>query len=183
MRRTGSPASPRISKRASLQRERRHRYGAALPKPSSKPLSPRFPRPWGEAFVSWWSSRSKKKIADLEQKQLKLGGTWKAGERYAENTLVSFQGGLWLSRAANRHAARVWLTRLAPMREEGRCRMRRQPTYEEVTAALETPSGKRYLAKLQELADHQPQLSDEEIVRRLNLWFEEQGWRPRRRLH
>ena len=40
-----------------------------------------------------------RKIADLEQKQLKLGGVWKAGERYKENTLVSFQGGLWISRA------------------------------------------------------------------------------------
>ena len=40
-----------------------------------------------------------KQIAELEQKQLKLGGVWKAGERYKENTLVSFQGGLWLSRA------------------------------------------------------------------------------------
>ena len=40
-----------------------------------------------------------KKIAELEQKQLTLGGVWKAGERYKENTLVSFQGGLWISRA------------------------------------------------------------------------------------
>jgi hypothetical protein len=36
---------------------------------------------------------------ELEAKALKLGGCWKAGERYAENTLVSFQGGLWISRA------------------------------------------------------------------------------------
>jgi hypothetical protein len=39
------------------------------------------------------------RIVALEQGQLKMGGTWKAGERYAENTLVSFQGGLWISRA------------------------------------------------------------------------------------
>ena len=43
----------------------------------------------------------KARIAELEQKQLKLGGVWKAGERYAENTLVSFQGGLWICRADN----------------------------------------------------------------------------------
>ena len=39
------------------------------------------------------------RIKELEAKQLKLGGVWKASERYTENTLVSFQGGLWLARA------------------------------------------------------------------------------------
>ena len=37
------------------------------------------------------------RIAGLEQGQLKMGGTWKAGERYRENTLVSYHGGLWIS--------------------------------------------------------------------------------------
>ena len=40
-----------------------------------------------------------KRIEQLEQGQLKLGGVYKSGQRYAENTLVSFQGGLWISRA------------------------------------------------------------------------------------
>ena len=40
-----------------------------------------------------------RRMAEIEAKQLKLGGVWKASERYAENTLVSFQGGLWISRA------------------------------------------------------------------------------------
>jgi hypothetical protein len=31
-----------------------------------------------------------KKIAELEQKQLKLGGVWKAGERYKENTVEAY---------------------------------------------------------------------------------------------
>jgi hypothetical protein len=37
--------------------------------------------------------------AELEAKQLKLGGVWRAGEHYAENTLVTHAGGLWISRA------------------------------------------------------------------------------------
>ena len=37
-----------------------------------------------------------KKIAELEQKQLHMAGTYKAGQRYRQNGLVSFQGGLWL---------------------------------------------------------------------------------------
>jgi hypothetical protein len=41
----------------------------------------------------------KQRLVELEQRQLKLGGTYKSGVTYDENTLVSFQGGLWLSRS------------------------------------------------------------------------------------
>ena len=36
--------------------------------------------------------------AEIEAKQLKLGGVWREGE-YAERTLVQKDGGLWLSMA------------------------------------------------------------------------------------
>ena len=51
--------------------------------------------------------------------------------------------------------------------------MRRQPTYEQVLVAFETPEGKAFIAKCQELADVYPYLSDEEICARLEMWFEE----------
>ena len=37
-----------------------------------------------------------RKIAELEQGQVHMAGTYKAGQRYRQNGLVSFQGGLWL---------------------------------------------------------------------------------------
>jgi hypothetical protein len=37
------------------------------------------------------------RIADLEAKQLKMGGVWKAGVRYQESSLVTHQGGLFLA--------------------------------------------------------------------------------------
>ena len=38
-----------------------------------------------------------KRIAELEARsELHMAGTYKAGQRYRENGLVSFQGGLWL---------------------------------------------------------------------------------------
>ena len=40
-----------------------------------------------------------RKIADLEQKQIKLGGIWREGQQYDERTLVQKDGGLWLSMA------------------------------------------------------------------------------------
>ena len=61
--------------------------------------------------------------------------------------------------------------------------MSRQPSYKEVMEALDTPEGEAFTDICQELADHEPQLSDDEFVRRLYRWFEEQGWRTRRRLH
>lgn len=41
-----------------------------------------------------------KRIAELEARQIKMAGVWKEGIAYEENSLVSFQGGLWLARAA-----------------------------------------------------------------------------------
>ena len=39
------------------------------------------------------------RIAELEQKQLTLGGVWREGQQYGERTLVQKDGGLWLSMA------------------------------------------------------------------------------------
>ena len=39
------------------------------------------------------------RIAELEQKQLTLGGVWREGQHYAERTLCQKDGGLWLSMA------------------------------------------------------------------------------------
>jgi hypothetical protein len=66
------------------------------PRPKARELDALF-ETIGE-FVSKALAPLKARIAELEQQQLKLGGTWKVGERYLENCLVSFQGGLWLSR-------------------------------------------------------------------------------------
>jgi hypothetical protein len=55
-----------------------------------------------ETVGQWTGGHLKKlekRIEELEAKQLSLGGVWKEGERYRENTLVSYQGGLWLARA------------------------------------------------------------------------------------
>jgi hypothetical protein len=38
----------------------------------------------------------RQRVAELEAGQLTMAGTWKPGERYRQNSLVSFQGGLWL---------------------------------------------------------------------------------------
>ena len=38
----------------------------------------------------------RERIAELEQGQVHMAGTYKAGQRYRQNGLVSFQGGLWL---------------------------------------------------------------------------------------
>jgi hypothetical protein len=38
------------------------------------------------------------RIRVLEENQVTFGGTWKDGESYPEKRLVSFRGGLWLSR-------------------------------------------------------------------------------------
>ena len=38
----------------------------------------------------------RQRIAELEQGQVHMAGTYKAGQRYRQNGLVSFQGGLWL---------------------------------------------------------------------------------------
>src|SRR5262245_17604179 len=42
-----------------------------------------------------------KRIEDLEANQVTFGGTWKDGESYLEKCLVSFRGGLWLSKMPN----------------------------------------------------------------------------------
>ncbi len=58
----------------------------------------RLARTFGEALGAHLREL-KQRLVELEQRQLKLGGTYKSGVTYDENTLVSFQGGLWLSRS------------------------------------------------------------------------------------
>jgi hypothetical protein len=41
------------------------------------------------------------RIKALEENQVTFGGTWKDGESYPEKCLVSFRGGLWLSKMPN----------------------------------------------------------------------------------
>jgi hypothetical protein len=41
------------------------------------------------------------RVAELEANQVTFGGTWKPGTAYAEKCLVSFRGGLWLSKMPN----------------------------------------------------------------------------------
>jgi hypothetical protein len=65
-----------------------------------------------------------RRIAELEAKQLKLGGVWKAGQSYGENTLVTYAGGLWISRAPTEarpgNGSPSW--RLAVKSGDGKCR-------------------------------------------------------------
>jgi hypothetical protein len=42
-----------------------------------------------------------KRIETLEAKSVEFAGTWKANQSYAERALVSFRGGLWLSKMPN----------------------------------------------------------------------------------
>src|SRR5262245_28109718 len=49
-------------------------------------------------FVDNETAPLKARIKELEAKQLTLGGVWKPNCVYGENCLVSYRGGLWLSR-------------------------------------------------------------------------------------
>ena len=51
-------------------------------------------------FIGKQLAPLKARVAELEQKQLTLAGTWKPAQTYKEASLVSYGGGLWLSLCA-----------------------------------------------------------------------------------
>jgi hypothetical protein len=58
----------------------------------------KFAENMGQFIAQALKEKVEPRLKSLEENQVTFGGTWKDGESYPEKCLVSFRGGLWLSK-------------------------------------------------------------------------------------